>query len=274
MAGVTGTLGLFSLVDLFQLLAASSRTGRLAVQHPTALARVYFERGRVTHAEFGELEGEAAVFALFEDERGTFEFTVGLPAPCRSVASSSENLVLEALRRLDERRKTDVTPERGPEVSREAVPYAVDDAPRSLPFSAEERRVLASVNGVRSVARLASTLELPLEDVQRVVGRLIDVGALQLRTRRARTAQLVVRLARSGVPGGSMGIDEGIVANWSRVLGDEVVEVAVRRPDGTAFAAPVTVLVGGGPYLLALPDTLLRFDLRVDDSVLVKPFSG
>ncbi|TVR94035.1 MAG: DUF4388 domain-containing protein [Trueperaceae bacterium] len=272
MAGVTGTLGLFSLVDLFQLLAASSRTGRLAVQHPEGPARVYFERGRVTHAEFESFEGESAVFALFEDERGSFEFTVGLPAPRRTVSTSSENLVLEALRRLDEHRKDE--PERVPEVSREAVPYSSDDAPRSLPLRDDERRVLAAVNGVRSVARLASTLELPLEQVQRVVGRLIHVGALQLRTRRARTAQLVVRLARSGVPGGSVGVDEGIVNNWSRVLGGEVAEVAVRRPDGTAFAAPITVLVGGGPYLMALPDTLLRFDLRVDDTVLVKPYGG
>ncbi len=273
MAGVTGTLGLFSLVDLFQLLAASSRTGRLAVQHPEGPARVYFGRGRVAHAEFAGVEGEPAVFALFEDERGSFEFTVGLPAPRRTVGTSTENLVLEALRRLDEHRKDE--PERAtPEVSREAVPYSADDAPRSLPFSDVERRVLAAVNGVRSVARLASALELPIEHVQRVVGRLIDVGALQLRTRRARTAQLVVRLARSGVAGGSVGVDEGIVNNWSRVLGGAVEEVAVRRPDGTAFAAPVTVLVGGGPYLLALPDTLLRFGLRVDDTVLVKPYGG
>lgn len=272
MAGVTGTLGLFSLVDLFQLLAASSRTGRLAVQHPDGPARVYFERGRVTHAEFAGVEGEPAVFSLFEDERGSFEFTVGLPAPRRTVDTSTENLVLEALRRLDEHRKDE--PERAPEVSREAVPFSADDAPRSLPFSDAERRVLAAVNGVRSVARLATTLELPIEHVQRVVGRLIDVGALQLHTRRARTAQLVVRLARSGVDGGSVGVDEGIVNNWSRVLGAAVEEVAVRRPDGTAFAAPITVLVGGGPYLLALPDTLLRFDLSVDDTVLVKPYGG
>jgi len=112
MAAVTGTLGLFSLVDLFQLLAGAARTGRLAVQHPDGQARFYFERGRVTHAEFGELEGEAAVYALFEDERGTFAFVVGLPAPRQSVTTATENLVLEALRRLDEQHRDE--PARGP----------------------------------------------------------------------------------------------------------------------------------------------------------------
>ena len=272
MAGVTGTLGLFSLVDLFQLLAGAARTGRLGVQHPDGQARFYFERGRVTHAEFGELEGEPAVYALFEDERGTFEFVVGLPAPRHSVTTATENLVLEALRRLDEQHRDE--PARGPEVSRDAVPFVPEDALRDLPFGSEERHVLAAVNGQRNVARVAATLDLPLGEVQRVVGRLVGVGALQLRARRPRTAQLVVRLARSGVPSGTLGLDEGIVHNWSRVLAEEVQDVAVRRPDGSAFAAPVTIIVGGGPYLLAVPDTLLRVGLRVDDTVLVRPYEG
>ncbi len=270
--GVTGTLGLFSLVDLFQLLSGAMRTGRLAVQHPVVPARVYFERGRITHAEFGDLEGEEAVYALFEDERGTFEFVVGLPAPRRSVGSATENLVLEALRRLDELRRDQ--PSGGPEVSRDAVAFVPADSPGDLPFGEDERRVLAAVNGQRSVARLAETLDLPLAQVQRVVKRLVEVGSLQLRSRRPRTAQLVVRMARTGVPSGSLGLDEGIVHNWSKVLGETVAEVAVRRPDGSAFVAPVTTLPGGGPYLLARPDTLLRVDLGVDDTVLVKPFEG
>jgi hypothetical protein len=270
MAGVTGTLGLFSLVDLFQLLAAAARTGRLSVQHPAGQARMYFERGRVTHAEFAGLEGEAAVYALFEDERGPFEFVVGLPAPRLSVTTATENLVLEALRRLDEQHRDE--PARGPEVSRDAVPFVPEDAVRDLPFGADERRVLEAVNGQRTVTRLAANLGLPLAEVQRVVGRLVGVGTLQLRARRPRTAQLVVRLARAGVPSGVVGLDEGIVHNWSRVLGADVPEVAVRRPDGTAFAAPLTTVVGGGPYLLVVPDTLLRLGLRVDDTVLVKPY--
>ncbi len=272
MAPVTGTLGLFSLVDLFQLLAGATRTGRLAVQHPDGQARFYFERGRLTHAEFGQLEGEAAVYALFEDERGTFEFVVGLPAPHRSVTTATETLVLEALRRLDEQHRDDDA--RGPEVSRDAVPFVPDDALPDLPFGDDERRVLAAVNGQRTVARLAATLDVPLGEVQRVIRRLVGVGSLQLRARRPRTAQLVVRLARSGVPSGTLGLDEGIAHNWARVLGADVVDVAVRRPDGSAFAAPITTVAGGGPYLLVLPETLIRLGLRVDDTVLVKPYEG
>src|SRR5690606_14912365 len=98
---VTGTLGLFSLVDLFQLLSSARRSGRLTIDHPRGRGRVYFEKGVVVHADFAGLVGEEAVYALFADERGTFEFRIGMPAPEQTVTTSTENLVLEAVRRLD-----------------------------------------------------------------------------------------------------------------------------------------------------------------------------
>ncbi|CAN5669450.1 hypothetical protein BH23DEI1_BH23DEI1_24240 [soil metagenome] len=269
MVGVTGTLGLFSLVDLFQLLASATRTGRLGVQHPLGLARVYFDRGRVVHAEFGVAEGADAVYALFDDERGTFEFVNGLPAPRRSIETSTESLVLDALRRLDEERRDDEPVSF--DGSREAGPFASYDARRDLPLGDDERRVAASVNGQWSVGRLASELRLPLHDVQRIIGRLMGVGALALRAKRPRTAQLVVRLDHGHVAVGSVGVDEGILANWASVHGSVVGEVAVRRADGTAFAVSVIGVSGGGPYLHVGRDTLLRISLRADDTVLVRP---
>jgi hypothetical protein len=266
MAGVTGTLGLFSLVDLFQLLASATRTGRLRIQHPLGSARVYFDRGQIVHAEFGELEGQDAVLALFADERGTFAFTSGLPAPRRSVDGTTQSLVLDALRRLDEQRRDGT-----PEVSREAVPYAPDDAPRTLPLGEDERRVVAAVNGQWTVARVSHELELPLHEVQRIVGRLVSVGGLSLRTKRPRTAQLVVVPERDRVGGWEVGVDAGILRNWEQVTGEAVAKVAIRREDGTAFAMPVVPVSGGGPYLYVGHDTLVRSELRVDESVLVRP---
>jgi hypothetical protein len=269
MTAVTGTLGLFSLVDLFQLLASASRTGRLGVQHPVGLARVYFERGEVVHAEFGQAEGEDAIHALFADERGTFEFVNGLPAPHRTISGATESLVLNALRRLDEDRREDAPI--ASEISREAIPYAAADAATGLPLGRDERRVAAAVNGQWSVGRLATELGLPLHDVQRIVGRLMSVGALSLRAKRPRTAQLVVRLAERRVATGTVGVDEGILANWTTVSGSAIEAVAIRREDGSAFAMPVAGVSGGGPYLHVGRDTLVRIGLRADDTVLVRP---
>ncbi len=101
---MTGTLGLFSLVDLFQLLAASARSGRLSVAHPEGKALIFFDQGNVVHADFAGQIGAAAVYALFADERGSFEFRLGQAAPQVSVTMSTQNLLFEATRRLDETR--------------------------------------------------------------------------------------------------------------------------------------------------------------------------
>jgi hypothetical protein len=266
---VTGTLGLFSLVDLFQLVAAASRTGRLGVQHPLGPARVYFDRGRVVHVEFGALEGVEAAYALFGDERGTFEFVSGLPAPRRTVEQSTQSLVLEALRRLDEERRDDAPAVPG--LDRGAVPYAPDDAPTGIRLGNDERRVVSAIDGQMTVGRLATYLALPVDDVQRIVARLMHVGLLALRAKRPRTAQLVVRLADHRRVRGGVGVDEGILSNWATVVERPIELVAVRRADGNAFAVPVVGITGGGPYLHVARDTLLRLDLRADDTVLVKP---
>lgn len=273
MKVVTGTLGLFSLVDLFQLLAASKRTGRLSVQHPLGPVRLYFDRGQLQHAEFGDLEGAAAVDALFGDERGAFAFVPGLPAPRTTVTTSTEAIVLDALRRLDEARAAGDAPP--PFVDHEAVPFGIDgdgDGGR-LSLNDLERRVMAAVNGHWTVARIARELGVPVEGACHAVGRLVHVGFLRLRTRRPRTARLVVRLAPGSVPEGTVAVDAGIVRAWREVVGD-VDEVAIRRPDGGAIAVPLTALEGVGAYLWVPRANLVRLGLRVEDTVLARPYQG
>jgi len=265
---VTGTLGLFSLVDLFQLLMAAKRTGRLAVEHPAGLARIYFDRGQVVHAEFGELVGEDAVYALFKDERGSFEFRIGLPSPYNSITGSSENLVLEAVRRLDESRRD--APEE-PAVSRDAVPVLPAGERRAVTLTPDEQRVLAHVDGRRTVTRLALDLGLEPEAVLAICDRLVRTGVLKLQNRRARTARLVTRLAARRLGAGGVGIDPSILEAWEKVLGQPVERVACRRDDGTVRLFAVQGVPGVGPYLEMNRDTIVRADLRVNEALLVRP---
>ncbi len=270
MAYVTGTLGLFSLVDLFQLLAASKRTGRLTVKHPSGRARFYFDRGQLRHAEFADLEGPAAVDALFGDERGAFAFTAGLPAPRTTVETSTEAIVLDALRRLDESRRAGEKP---PMVERDAVPFGADDGGARPSLGSPEQRVLAVVNGHWTVARIARELGVEEDEVRAVVTRLVHVGLLRIRTRRPRTARLVVRLAPVGVPVGGVAVDAGIARAWREVVGD-FDEVALKLPDGSAIAVPVIASEGAGAYLWVPRANLVRLGLRVDDTVLARPYHG
>ena len=266
---MTGTLGLFSLVDLFQLLSSATRTGRLAVEHPTALAKVYFDRGHVVHAEFGDLEGSDAIFALFDDERGSFEFTIGLPAPRRTIEMSTENLVLEAIRRLDEARRDTVEGT----VPRTAVPLFTDKDATKLTLTPNELQILQRIDGRRNVTQLAEDAGAEPELVMAVVGRLVKVGTLRLRTSGPRTARLVTRLSSERMARGAVGVDIGILTNWQRSLGYRPERVACKTEGGRVLTFPVHPVEGAGPYMHVTREMVFQSGLRADETLLVKPIA-
>lgn len=266
---MTGTLGLFSLVDLFQLLSTARRSGRLSIDHPAGPARVYFDKGQVVHADFATLVGEPAVYALFADERGSFEFRVGMPSVDVTITCGTENLVLEAVRRLDEARRGEVHTT----ISRDAVPMPPEPAGprRHVTLSEEEQAFIAQVDGRRSVTRIALDAKLDPDRALALCDRLVRTGVLKLQTRRARTARLVVRLATTSLPAGTVGVDPGILGAWERISGQGVTQIACRREDGTVLSFPVASVAGVGPYLEVPRATLFRANLRVDEALLVRP---
>lgn len=264
---MTGTLGLFSLVDLFGLLSSSTRTGRLSIEHPEAMAKVYFDKGQVVHAEFGELQGDDAVYALFDDEKGSFEFTIGLPSPRRTIEVSTENLMLEAIRRLDESRR-DTS---GEAVTRTAIPMFTEKDATKLTLMPNETEILQRVDGTRTVSQLAAETNVSPEVARAVVGRLVKVGLLKLRSQAPRTARLVTRLTSVRLPAGTVGVDIGILTTWQRSLGYRPERVACKKSDGAVLVFPVEPVEGAGAYMHVTREMLFRSGLAADETLLVKP---
>ena len=65
---------------------------------------LYVDEGKICHAENGPMIGEDAFFAAFAAERGRYYFTETTELPAdRTVSAGTQFLVLEALRRMDER---------------------------------------------------------------------------------------------------------------------------------------------------------------------------
>ncbi len=268
---MTGTLGLFSLVDLFQLLASSARTGRLLIDHPEGEARVYFDKGRVVHAEFALLRGAEAVFALFQDERGSFIFNLGLPSPETSIHVGTENLLLDAIRRLDESRQQQSGLE--PSVSDSSVPFFADGAAMdgSFTLDAKEVLVLRLVDARRDLRQIAQESQLELAEIRELIARLVRVGALALRERKPRVARLVAQLSNTPLATSTVEIDSAILLNWENLLGEAPQRVACRRPDGKVDVFLVTEAESVGPYIRFSRDTLMAGNLAVDTPLLVKP---
>lgn len=103
---LTGNLSHLDLPGILQMLAHSRQTGSLYVNAGNIDGIVFFQNGVVTHAETGDLVGDEAVVHIVKEsnriESGSYKFVPGESATTRTVLRSATELMLEALRELDE----------------------------------------------------------------------------------------------------------------------------------------------------------------------------
>ncbi len=271
MSAMTGQLGLFSLVDLLQLLASKDRSGLLAVEHPRGEGRLFLKDGDVVHAEFDGNTGRNAVYALLADEQGSYEFREDTEAPRRSIDVGIEDLLLDAIRRTDASRGRSRSLRET--YIGDAVPAVAvnEEVAEDVVLKPEEVNFLRFVDGRRSVNEVADLANLTLLEVRQIISRLLHLGALKVAERRPRTARLVAKLDRTGLALGDAGVDSAILSSWKKALGYTPERVACRMREGKVLVFPAKPVKKAGPFIMLSRDTLLRNDLATDTPMLVKP---
>lgn len=91
------------LSDMLQLVSSNALTGVFGVRGDPGTIELYFREGQVFHADGGGLEGEAAFFAAFAMREGRYWFRDSDDLPdATTLAGTTQFLILEALRRIDE----------------------------------------------------------------------------------------------------------------------------------------------------------------------------
>lgn len=108
-----GALGVLEIEELTQAIAVGGKTGRLVLVLQSGGGLIVFERGRVTHAEFGGQAGEPAfgalVAACHREHGGKFCFIPLHPTELRSqpktIVRGVHELLLDVARTLDEERR-------------------------------------------------------------------------------------------------------------------------------------------------------------------------
>lgn len=184
-----GTLDTLSLTDLFELLAATGKTGALHVRGERGLGIVYFSGGRVCGGEAGEQSGpvgdRAALqarlhdvcFELFRFEDGSFEFEADL-RPAGPPAGDVEvgELLAETRQRLEEWRAIlAVVP------SVETRPRLVSEPPgATVTLARGQWRVLTGIDGRRRVSALIRVLDGSEFEVCKVLAGLVQDGLVEL----------------------------------------------------------------------------------------------
>src|SRR5690625_7219282 len=152
---MTGQLGHFSLVELLQLLSGAELISLLTADNPKDEARLWLKVGYIVHAEFDGRTGRNAIYGLLADEQGSYRFTDDVTAPRRSIEVSSEELLLDAIRR------TDASRGRSRNLRETYIGDAVptvqlsDGFDSALELKPEEVDFLRFVGGRRSVSELA-----------------------------------------------------------------------------------------------------------------------
>jgi tetratricopeptide (TPR) repeat protein len=108
-ATLAGDINIISIFDIVQVLENARLSGLLSIngETPHSGGRVFFNEGRITGAESGDgAKGEEAFRKVVELTDGFFEFERSAQKfPDNIKSSSNTNLILDALRQLDEQNK-------------------------------------------------------------------------------------------------------------------------------------------------------------------------
>jgi DNA-binding response OmpR family regulator len=103
---LSGSLSHMDLPGVVQMLTHTRQSGALYVNANSIDGIIFFESGNVTHAECGDLAGDEAVVQIVKlcngMESGSYKFLPGESAATRTVLRSATELMLNALRELDE----------------------------------------------------------------------------------------------------------------------------------------------------------------------------
>jgi DNA-binding response OmpR family regulator len=102
----SGNLAHLDLAGIIQMLDQGRQTGALHVNAGETDAVMFFEAGEIHHAECGKLIGESAVLQIIKDCQqtgmGSYKLVTGTIANQRTVHRRATDLLLDAMRELDE----------------------------------------------------------------------------------------------------------------------------------------------------------------------------
>ena len=98
----SGSLSDIGVVDLIQTIEMGRKSGRISFSRDQVQGSIFFRNGKVIDAEAGPLKGEAAVYRLLVWNEGTFEMEFGEQTLADVVTLSTQGLLMEGMRRVDE----------------------------------------------------------------------------------------------------------------------------------------------------------------------------
>lgn len=182
---IRGDLEQVPLVDMLQLLTMNRRTGTLTITAHDGNGEVRLADGQVVDAAYRRLVGERALYRLLGARRGRFAFASGEAPVIRRIQGSTNMLLMEAMRQVDEQNERRMRLAPHGEVfvlTDQATKLGMFEAPESrrLPTTAPIRnRMLDYLHMPRSLDEVLDEVEAPDLDILDMLMELRRVGLVQ-----------------------------------------------------------------------------------------------
>jgi len=100
-----GSLLQMNVIDLVQSLEMGRKSCALTLTRQDDRCELYFAEGQVTHAVYGSLTGDQAVFAVLRWTEGSFEIDFEFKSTRQTTTLNTQGLLMEGLRLLDEAKR-------------------------------------------------------------------------------------------------------------------------------------------------------------------------
>ncbi|HTC94613.1 MAG TPA: DUF4388 domain-containing protein [Terriglobales bacterium] len=105
---VRGNLVQMSCLDLLQSLEMGRKSCSLAITSNNDRCDMYFSEGQINHATCGSLKGDEAVYKVLTWQTGNFLIDFTGSSPEQTITRSTQGLLMEGLRLVDETNKDNV----------------------------------------------------------------------------------------------------------------------------------------------------------------------
>ncbi|HEY6559336.1 MAG TPA: DUF4388 domain-containing protein [Polyangiaceae bacterium] len=167
-----GDLQQVSVADLLQLLSMNRRTGALSVTTPSGAGEVRLSNGEIVDAVYRRLEGEKALYRLLSEQEGSFAFSAGSASLLRRVQVSTNVLLMEGMRQIDELRRL----RHNLAAEQDAL---LSIAPPPASSSEAAQRVAEVLTVPRTLEELLDDVALPDLEIAQALGAMLDDGSVR-----------------------------------------------------------------------------------------------
>jgi len=103
--GLRGNLAQMNVIDLMQSLEMGRKSCLLTLTNASDRCDVYIVDGQISHATYGAVKGDEAVYKVLTWEKGNFQIDFEGRATEQTITRSTQGLMMEGLRILDESRR-------------------------------------------------------------------------------------------------------------------------------------------------------------------------